>query len=59
MRAPSGAEVLPAGFRPTKPRHMDTYPSRNAAIREHGMTASPDQSNACGDRLRSAGAFLD
>ncbi|BBD79066.1 hypothetical protein ALSL_0395 [Aerosticca soli] len=38
---------------------MDTYPSRNAAIREHRMTASPEPSNACGDRLRSAGAFLD
>ncbi|PWK83868.1 hypothetical protein C7456_11215 [Fulvimonas soli] len=44
---------------PTNPRHMDVYPSRNAGIREHRMAAWQNKLIACGDRLRSAGAFLD
>jgi hypothetical protein len=38
---------------------MDVYPSRNAGIREHRMAAWQNKLIACGDRLRSAGAFLD
>ena len=44
-------------FSPTKPRHMDVYPSRNVDIREHRVPATHENLNACGDRLRSAGAF--
>jgi hypothetical protein len=39
---------------------MDVYPSRNVDIRKHRMPAPHNNLlNACGDRLRSAGAFLD
>jgi hypothetical protein len=38
---------------------MDVYPSRNVDIREHRVPASHDNLIVCGDRLRSAGAFLD
>jgi hypothetical protein len=38
---------------------MDVYPSRNVDIRVHRVPASHDMLNACGDRLRSADAFLD
>ena len=44
---------------PIKPRHMDVYPSRNVDIREHRVPALLNKLIACGDRLRSAGAFLD
>jgi hypothetical protein len=38
---------------------MDVYPSRNVDIRSHRVPASHNKLlNACGDRLRSAGAFL-
>jgi hypothetical protein len=57
MRAPSGA--LRGGNPPDFSRHMDVYPSRNVDIREHRVPASRDTLNACGDRLRSADAFLD
>jgi hypothetical protein len=59
MRAPPGAprRLAPS---PDKPRHMDVYPSRNVDIRKHRMPAMHNNKlNACGDRLRSAGAFLD
>jgi hypothetical protein len=36
---------------------MDVYPSRNVDTREHRVPATQNKSNACGDRLRSAGAF--
>jgi len=38
---------------------MDDNPSRHVDIREHRMPASHHKLIACGDRLRSAGAFLD
>jgi hypothetical protein len=39
---------------------MDVYPSRNVDIRSLRMpTPHNNKLNACGDRLRSAGAFLD
>jgi hypothetical protein len=57
MRAPSGA--LRGGTSQDLPRHMDVYPSRNVDIREHRMPASHYKLIVCGDRLRSAGAFLD
>jgi hypothetical protein len=38
---------------------MDVYPSRNVDIREHRVPASHNKLMICGDRLRSAGAFLD
>jgi hypothetical protein len=38
---------------------MDVYPRRNVDIREHRVPASHYKLIACGDRLRSAGAFLD
>lgn len=58
MRAPPGAprRLAPS---PDKPRHMDVYPSRNVDIREHRMPALHNKLIVCGDRLRSAGAFLD
>jgi hypothetical protein len=37
---------------------MDVYPSRNVGTRSLRMPASYNTLNACGDRLRSAGAFL-
>jgi hypothetical protein len=37
---------------------MDVYPSRRAGIRKHRMAAL-NNIIACGDRYRSAGAFLD
>jgi hypothetical protein len=57
MRAPTGA--LRGGIPQDFPRHMDVYPSCNVDIREHRMPASPYKLIVCGDRLRSAGAFLD
>jgi hypothetical protein len=59
MPAPAGAprRLAPS---PDKPRHMDVYPSRNVDIRKHRMPATHNNKlNACGDRERSAGAFLD
>jgi hypothetical protein len=38
---------------------MDDYPSRNVDIREHRVPALHHKLIVCGDRLRSAGAFLD
>jgi hypothetical protein len=38
---------------------MDVYPSRNVDIREHRVPALLNKLICCGDRLRSAGAFLD
>jgi hypothetical protein len=38
---------------------MDVYPSRSVDIREHRMPALRDKLIVCGDRQRSAGAFLD
>jgi hypothetical protein len=38
---------------------MDVYPSRNVDIREHRVPASHYKLIVCGDRLRSAGVFLD
>jgi len=59
MRAPTGASRRLAPS-PDKPRHMDVYPSRNVDIRKHRMPATHNNKlNACGDRERSAGAFLD
>jgi len=58
MRAPSGA-LRQWHSCPTKPRHMDVYPSRNVDIREHRVPALHNKLTVCGDRLRSAGAFLD
>ena len=59
MRAPPGASRRLAPS-PDKPRHMDVYPSRNVDIHKHRMPAPHNNLlNACGDRLRSAGAFLD
>jgi hypothetical protein len=59
MRALAGASRRLAPS-PDKPRHMDVYPSRNVDIRKHRMPAPHNNKlNACGDRLRSAGAFLD
>jgi hypothetical protein len=58
MRAP----VAPRANRlssPDYPRHMDVYPSRNVGTRVHRMPALRDKLIVCGDRLRSAGAFLD
>ncbi len=57
MRAPSGAPRR--GISQDLPRHMDVYPSRNVDIREHRVPASHYKLIVCGDRLRSAGAFLD
>jgi hypothetical protein len=57
MRAPSGAPRH--GIPQDLPGHMDVYPSRNVDIREHRVPASHYKLIACGDRLRSAGAFLD
>jgi len=57
MRAPTGAlrRLVPS---PDKPRHMDVYPSRNVDIRSLRVPAPHNNKlNACGDRLRSAGAF--
>jgi hypothetical protein len=51
--------TCPVGLCPIKPRHMDVYPSRNVDIREHRVPALQNKLIACGDRLRSAGAFLD
>jgi len=60
MHAPNGARALFFGAPArTKPRHMDVYPSRNVDIREHRVPALHNKLIACGDRLRSAGAFLD
>lgn len=57
MRAPSGALRRMASS-PDKPRHMDVYPSRNVDIRSLRVPAPHNNKlNACGDRLRSAGAF--
>jgi hypothetical protein len=38
---------------------MDVYPSRNVDIREHRVPALQNKLIVCGNRLRSAGAFLD
>jgi hypothetical protein len=38
---------------------MDVYPSRNVGIREHRIPAAHNNLTVCGNRLRSAGAFLD
>jgi hypothetical protein len=38
---------------------MDVYPSRNVDIREHRVPAMHHKLINCGDRLRSAGVFLD
>jgi hypothetical protein len=46
-------------FLSDQPRHMDVYPSRNVDIREHRVPALHNKLIVCGDRLRSAGAFLD
>ena len=43
----------------TNARHMDVYPSRNVDTREHRVPAMHNKLICCGDRLRSAGAFLD
>jgi hypothetical protein len=52
--------VLPPAPSPDKQRHMDVYPSRNVDIRSLRVpTPHNNKLNACGDRLRSAGAFLD
>jgi len=48
-----------SGLCPINPRHMDVYPSRNVDIREHRVPALHNKLICCGDRLRSAGAFLD
>ncbi len=48
-----------SGLCPINPRHMDVYPSRNVDIREHRVPALQYKLICCGDRLRSAGAFLD
>jgi hypothetical protein len=58
MRAPPGA-LRRGAPSPDKPRHMDVYPSRNVDIREHRMPALHNKLMICGDRLRSAGVFLD
>jgi len=58
IRAPSGA-LRPTASLSDQPRHMDVYPSRNVDIREHRVPASHNKLMICGDRLRSAGAFLD
>jgi hypothetical protein len=36
---------------------MDVYPSRIVDIREHRMPTTQNTLNACGNRLRSVGAF--
>ena len=51
--------VAPLAFLSDQPRHMDVYPSRNVDIREHRVPALHNKLTVCGDRLRSAGAFLD
>jgi len=38
---------------------MDVYPSRNVDIRSHRVPAMHNKLNACGNRQRSAGTFLD
>jgi hypothetical protein len=38
---------------------MDVYPSRNVDIRSLRVPAPHNNLNASGDRMRSAGAFLD
>jgi hypothetical protein len=58
MSALSGTSCRAAPS-PYKPRHMDVYPSRNVDIRSLRVPAPQNNKNACGDRLRSAGAFLD
>jgi hypothetical protein len=57
--AASGGAKRAGHFCPDNPRHMDVYPSRNVDIREHRMPAMHHKLIVCGDRLRSAGAFLD
>jgi hypothetical protein len=57
MRAPSARSAR--GIPQDLPRHMDVYPSRNVDIREHRVPASHYKLIVCGDRLRSAGVFLD
>jgi hypothetical protein len=44
---------------PNKPRHMDVYPSRNVDTCSLRVPAPHNNLNAFGDRMRSAGAFLD
>jgi len=51
--------VLPSAPSSDKKRHMDVYPSRNVDIREHRVPAMHNKLITCGDRLRSAGVFLD
>jgi hypothetical protein len=58
MRAVSGA-LRRLASSPDKPRHMDVFPSRYVDIRSLRVPAPHNnQLNACGDRLRSAGAYL-
>lgn len=61
--APQNARVarcsVPAAPSPDKTRHMDVYPSRNVDIRSLRVPAPHNNLNACGDRLRSVGAFLN
>jgi hypothetical protein len=58
MPAPSGASCRWAPS-PDKPRHMDVYPSRNVDTCSLRVPAPQNNLHAPGDRLRSAGAFLD
>lgn len=51
--------VIRSAPSPNKPRHMDVYPSRNVDTCLHRVPAPHNNLNASGDRLRSAGAFLD
>ena len=55
----TGRNLPISGLCPINPRHMDVYPSRNVDIREHRVPALHYKLICCGDRLRSAGAFLD
>jgi hypothetical protein len=53
------AGVRVRGIRSTQAKVMDVHPSRTAVIRTHRITATNNQSFACGYRTGSAGTFLD
>ncbi len=53
------ASVRARGIRSTQAKVMDVHPSRSAVVRSHRITATNNQSFACGNRSGRAEAFLD